>query len=69
MIEKLYEFNVFFGLQGEAEYYQPLMKRVTEIASSGKQVIITGHSLGAGLARIVGSHMMLLVPTLSTNDS
>ena len=55
MIEKLYEFNAFFGLQGEAEYYQPLMKRVIEIASSGQQVIITGHSLGGGLARIVGS--------------
>ena len=55
MIEKLYEFNIFFGLQGEAEYYQPLMKRVMEISAAGRHVVITGHSLGGGLARIVGS--------------
>ena len=81
MIAKLHDFNAFFGLQGESEYYQPLMKRVVEIASSGQQVVITqsslslslslppsnavschveqvvitGHSLGGGLARIVGS--------------
>jgi hypothetical protein len=57
IIEWLYEFNSFFGLQGEAEYYGPLTQRVFEIANKaeGHQVIITGHSLGGGLARIVGT--------------
>ena len=54
VIQTLYQFNSFFGLKGEAEYYQPLMKRVSELSTYGKKVIITGHSLGGGLARIVG---------------
>jgi len=57
VIEWLYEFNSFFGLQQEAEYYRPLAQRVLEIAknNSSSNVIITGHSLGGGLARIVGT--------------
>ena len=89
VIRLLYEMNAFFGLQGEPEYYRPLVQRVQELASSSssssscdenssntctttnnnnksnnknnnnnnnaRQVIITGHSLGGGLARIVGA--------------
>jgi hypothetical protein len=47
VIQSLYDFNVFFGMQEEAEYYQPLMKRVLEISAiANHHVIITGHSLG-----------------------
>ncbi len=59
IIEWLYEFNSFFGLQGEAEYYGKLTTRVLEITNvegtDGHDVFITGHSLGGGLARIVGT--------------
>ncbi len=58
IIEWLYEFNSFFGLQGEAEYYGKLTTRVLQITESereGHEVFITGHSLGGGLARIVGT--------------
>ena len=41
---------------GEAEYYRPLAERVLEISTDHKkEVLLTGHSLGGGLARIVGS--------------
>lgn len=52
VIEILHEINVFFGLSGEAEYYQPLAQRVREISRSKEcienrqKVILTGHSLG-----------------------
>jgi hypothetical protein len=98
VIEWLYEFNSFFGLQGEAEYYRPLTQRIYEIIHSNgddsadsvdgdsntgttsekddgkggggggegkegggakkkkrKEVVMTGHSLGGGLARIAGT--------------
>jgi hypothetical protein len=67
VIEILHESNNFFGLVGEAEYYQPLVRRVRAIAagprnspgndngSSSHRVILTGHSLGGGLSRIVGA--------------
>jgi hypothetical protein len=55
VIEWLYGLNSFFGLQEEAEYYKPLVERVQELASEGRLVLITGHSLGGGLARIVGA--------------
>lgn len=59
VIETLYEFNSFFGLQGEAEYYRSLTQRILEIHSSNTlykhEIIITGHSMGGGLARIVGT--------------
>ncbi len=64
IIEGLYEFNSFFGLQGEPEYYRPLAQRVLDIsdeysasgdAAPDPNIVITGHSLGGGLARIVGT--------------
>lgn len=55
VIEWLYELNSFFGLHEEPEYYKPLVERVVELSQSGKKVMITGHSLGGGLARIVGA--------------
>jgi len=55
IIQILYEMNAFFGLQGEAEYYRLLTHRVEQLASQGQRVVMTGHSLGGGLARIVGA--------------
>ena len=56
VIEWLFEFNSFFGLKGEAEYYKPLTEHLFDmIEHTNKSVIITGHSLGGGLARIVGT--------------
>ena len=53
VIEWLHELNSFFGLQGESEYYQPLVERVFQILDnesiikgSRPSVVITGHSLG-----------------------
>jgi hypothetical protein len=46
VIQSLHDFNVFFGLQEEAEYYQPLLRRVLELSALKQQVILTGHSLG-----------------------
>lgn len=56
IIQILHESNSFFGLVGEAEYYQPLLERVKAISDTNKtDVILTGHSLGGGLSRIVAA--------------
>lgn len=67
VIEWMFQFNSFIGLQSESHYYRPLAARVLELTKatsnstksvpgqSAENVIITGHSLGGGLARIVGS--------------
>ncbi len=55
VIEWLYEFNSFFGLQGEAEYYRPLTDKIYSLQANGENIIVTGHSLGGGLARLVGA--------------
>jgi len=59
VIEWLFEMNSFFGLQGEAEYYRPLAERIFQIIEgpdrNKRPIILTGHSLGGGLARIVGT--------------
>jgi putative lipase involved disintegration of autophagic bodies len=57
IIQILHESNAFFGLVGEAEYYQPLVEKVQAITEVDKntEVILTGHSLGGGLSRIVAA--------------
>jgi hypothetical protein len=61
IIQILHESNAFFGLVGEAQYYQPLVQRIRELknlstdSTGSMDVILTGHSLGGGLARIVGA--------------
>jgi cephalosporin-C deacetylase-like acetyl esterase len=67
IIQILHESNSFFGLVGEAEYYQPLLERVKAISETTSlqqqqqeknkrtDVILTGHSLGGGLSRIVAA--------------
>lgn len=49
--EQLSWFGV--GFDSEAAYYTPLVDYVDAIAD--RNVVLTGHSLGGGLARIVGA--------------
>lgn len=53
VIEWLHETLQLFGLQQQAQYYRPLVEYVRAI--KGRNVVLTGHSLGGGLARIVGA--------------
>ncbi|CAN0497237.1 unnamed protein product, partial [Ectocarpus sp. 12 AP-2014] len=53
VIEWLHETLQLFGLQQQAHYYRPLLEYVRAI--EGRNVVLTGHSLGGGLARIVGA--------------
>lgn len=47
VIEWLFQFNAFFGLQGEALYYLALTQHVFELEKDKtKSVFLTGHSLG-----------------------
>lgn len=57
VIEWLYRFNSFFGLQGESEYYRPLVQRIFELVKddddhsdndSGSVDSDTGTSTGTG---------------------
>jgi hypothetical protein len=45
--------------------HRPLLEYVRELGIEGRQVTITGHSLGGGLARIVGSLAQLPSITFS----
>ncbi len=46
----------FFGFQYDLSFYQPLVNHVDKIKElKDRNVIITGHSLGGGLAQIVGA--------------
>ncbi|CAM9629153.1 unnamed protein product [Discosporangium mesarthrocarpum] len=53
VIEWLHETLQLFGLQQQAQYYRPLLEYVRSIRD--RDVVLTGHSLGGGLARIVGA--------------
>lgn len=57
MVELLHTMTHFFTPMGRTgnEYYQPLAIRVLELVSQGEEVVITGHSLGGGLAGVVGA--------------
>eukprot|EP00611_Tribonema_gayanum_P001910 TRINITY_DN11405_c0_g1_i1.p1 TRINITY_DN11405_c0_g1~~TRINITY_DN11405_c0_g1_i1.p1 ORF type:complete len:963 (+),score=216.15 TRINITY_DN11405_c0_g1_i1:3-2891(+) len=65
VIEWLHETLQLFGLQSSTalQYYLPLLEYVTELAKDGREVTLTGHSLGGGLARIVGS--LAKVPSIT----
>ncbi|CAM9609451.1 unnamed protein product [Chrysoparadoxa australica] len=55
VITWLHETLHLFGLQKEAQYYHSLLRYVQEVKATGTTVVMTGHSLGGGLARIVAS--------------
>ena len=38
-----------------AEYFQPLVNRALQLSAEGHEVLLTGHSLGGGLAGMVGA--------------
>lgn len=44
-----------YFLGKEVEHWQPLLAHVEKLRQEGRRVVLTGHSLGAGLANIVGT--------------
>ncbi|CAH0487235.1 unnamed protein product [Peronospora farinosa] len=53
LIELYSEMIGLFGLQHESWYYQELLDYVTSLTD--RKVVLTGHSMGGGIARLVGS--------------
>lgn len=53
MVDWLHETQVLFGLLKKKEYYHQVTEYVRSL--KGRQVVLTGHSLGGGLARIAGA--------------
>ena len=53
MIELFNEVIALFGLQHESWYYHELLEYVASIED--RDVVLTGHSMGGGIARLVGS--------------
>lgn len=53
LIELYSEMMTLFGLQHDSWYYHELLDYVTAITD--RNVILTGHSMGGGIARLVGS--------------
>ncbi|CAH0520320.1 unnamed protein product [Peronospora belbahrii] len=63
LIELYSEMIGLFGLQHESWYYQELLDYVTSLTD--RKVVLTGHSMGGGIARLVGS----IVGTISVTFS
>ncbi|KAG7401138.1 hypothetical protein PHYBOEH_002696 [Phytophthora boehmeriae] len=53
LIELYSEMIALFGLQHESWYYHELLDYVTSLTD--RKVVLTGHSMGGGIARLVGS--------------
>lgn len=53
LIELYSEMTGLFGLHHESWYYHELLEYVT--ARTDRKVVLTGHSMGGGIARLVGS--------------
>ncbi|KAG6590915.1 Transmembrane protein [Phytophthora cinnamomi] len=53
LIELYSEMIGLFGLQHESWYYHELLDYVTSLTD--RKVVLTGHSMGGGIARLVGS--------------
>ena len=44
-----------YAQRATVDYFQPLVRRVLQLVESGEEVLLTGHSLGGGLAGVVGA--------------
>eukprot|EP00638_Chattonella_subsalsa_P002956 CAMPEP_0117742916 /NCGR_PEP_ID=MMETSP0947-20121206/5816_1 /TAXON_ID=44440 /ORGANISM="Chattonella subsalsa, Strain CCMP2191" /LENGTH=867 /DNA_ID=CAMNT_0005559501 /DNA_START=1023 /DNA_END=3626 /DNA_ORIENTATION=+ len=53
MVDWLHETQVLFGLRKKQEYYNQVSKYISSL--QGRKIVLTGHSLGGGLARIAGA--------------
>jgi len=61
MVEWLQETQVLFGLRKKQEYYTQIAHYISTL--QGRKIVLTGHSLGGGLARIAGA--LQRVPSIS----
>jgi predicted esterase YcpF (UPF0227 family) len=65
MLTQSYPLQLYYTVQCMHTTHRPLLEYVRVLGIEGRQVTITGHSLGGGLARIVGSLAQLPSITFS----